>query len=238
MTIIWATRLKSEKGMPTLQLYNHQIHFTPFVIKGLLALAGLITLVVIGVAESFLQALVGILALMAWAGIAYWLMLKGQVAYTLTATHFQQHFYQGGWVVKWNNISQIGVCSYEREGWHQPLPWVGIRLKHYAPYLNSICPRLSTQLLLSQRALLYLGAQQKARHHQFEDLVLDSTPYVDAEGKQYTGLQAMLANRMQYQRDFFGYDIFISEQDLDRCAEEFVGLARRYLAAAEPEDLQ
>lgn len=172
---------------------------------------------------------------MAWAGIAYWLMLKGQVAYTLTATHLQQHFYQGGWVVKWNNISQIGVCSYEREGWHQPLPWVGIRLKHYAPYLNSICPRLSTQLLLSQRALLYLGAQQKARHHQFEDLVLDSTPYVDAEGKQYTGLQAMLANRMQYQRDFFGYDIFISEQDLDRSAEEFVGLARRYLAAAEPE---
>lgn len=141
-------------------------------------------------------------------------------------------------MVKWNNISQIGVCSYEREGWHQPLPWVGIRLKHYAPYLNSICPRLSTQLLLSQRALLYLGAQQKARHHQFEDLVLDSTPYVDAEGKQYTGLQAMLANRMQYQRDFFGYDIFISEQDLDRSAEEFVGLARRYLAAAEPEDLQ
>lgn len=147
--------------MPTLQLYNHQIHFTPFVIKGLLALAGLITLVVIGIAESLLQAVVGILALMAWAGIAYWLMLKGQVAYTLTATHLQQHFYQGGWVVKWNNISQIGVCSYEREGWHQPLPWVGIRLKHYAPYLNSICPRLSTQLLLSQRALLYLGAQQK-----------------------------------------------------------------------------
>ncbi|GHX22262.1 hypothetical protein VCSRO204_1026 [Vibrio cholerae] len=124
--------------MPTLQLYNHQIHFTPFVIKGLLALAGLITLVVIGIAESLLQAVVGILALMAWAGIAYWLMLKGQVAYTLTATHLQQHFYQGGWVVKWNNISQIGVCSYEREGWHQPLPWVGIRLKHYAPYSISV----------------------------------------------------------------------------------------------------
>lgn len=103
---------------------------------------------------------------------------------------------------------------------------------------STVFASLIDQLLLSQRALLYLGAQQKARHHQFEDLVLDSTPYVDAEGKQYTGLQAMLANRMQYQRDFFGYDIFISEQDLDRSAEEFVGLARRYLAAAEPEDLQ
>ncbi len=48
----------------------------------------------------------------------------------------------------------------------------------------------------------------------------------------------MLANQIQYQRDFFGYDIFISEQDLHRGAEEFVGLARRYLAAKEPEDLQ
>lgn len=221
--------------MPTLQLYNYQLHFTSKVIIGL-ALFVLILLVGIAwLAQTTLQALIGLLVLFTLGGLAYWLMLKGQVAYTLTSTHFQQHFYQGGWVVKWNNISQIGVCSYEREGWHQPLPWVGIRLKDYSPYLSSICPRLSTQLLLSQRALLYLGAQQQAKQDQFEDLVLDSTPYVDVKGNQYTGLQAMLANRMQYQREFFGYDVFIAEQDLDRSAEEFIGLARRYLAAAEPE---
>lgn len=45
----------------------------------------------------------------------------------------------------------------------------------------------------------------------------------------------MLANRMRYQRQYFDYDIFISVQDLERDAESFVGLARRYLAAAEPE---
>ncbi|MEL7287999.1 MAG: DUF2982 domain-containing protein, partial [Pseudomonadota bacterium] len=49
------------------------------------------------------------------------------------------------------------------------------------------------------------------------------------------GLLAMLANRMKYQRRFYGYDVFISASDLDREAEEFVGLARRYLAAAEPD---
>lgn len=235
MAIICAECFENGERMTTLQLYNHQFHFTPRIIKGLVLLATALIISVLWIAQSAMQALIGILALFTWGGLAYWLILKGQVAYTLTATHFQQHFYQGGWVVKWNNISQIGVCSYEREGWHQPLPWVGIRLKDYSPYLSSICPRLSTQLLLSQRALLYLGAQQQAKQDQFEDLVLDSTPYVDAKGNQYTGLQAMLANRMQYQREFFGYDVFIAEQDLDRSAEEFVGLARRYLAAAEPE---
>ncbi|MEF1308392.1 DUF2982 domain-containing protein, partial [Vibrio owensii] len=60
-------------------------------------------------------------------------------------------------------------------------------------------------------------------------------PYINKEGMHYEGLQAMLANRMKYQRQFYGYDVFISASDLDREAEEFVGLARRYLAAAEPD---
>jgi hypothetical protein len=38
---------------------------------------------------------------------------------------------------------------------------------------------------------------------------------------------------MKYQRGFHGYDIFISTQDLNMSGEEFIGLARRYLAAAE-----
>ena len=45
----------------------------------------------------------------------------------------------------------------------------------------------------------------------------------------------MLANRMRYQRGYHGYDIFISTNDLKMTGEEFVGLARRYLAAAERE---
>ncbi len=66
-------------------------------------------------------------------------------------------------------------------------------------------------------------------------MVLDPTPYTTSHGRKYEGLQAMLANRMKYQRNFYGYDIFISANDLDRKAEDFVGLTRRYLAAAEPD---
>ncbi|MEH0665843.1 DUF2982 domain-containing protein [Vibrio scophthalmi] len=167
--------------------------------------------------------------------VAYWLILKSTVKYTLTSTHFQQHLFKGGWVVKWNNISRIGLCYYDSDGWQQPLPWIGIKLKHYSPYLTGVCPRIATEILLSQRALLYLGAKQHKQGTRFEEIVLDSADYHDEDGQAFTGLQAMLANRMRYQRAYYDYDIFISTQDLDRPADEFVGLMRRYLAAAEPE---
>ncbi|TOH35108.1 hypothetical protein CGI85_12200 [Vibrio parahaemolyticus] len=168
-------------------------------------------------------------------GFAVLMIKKSQVTFTLTASHFQQHLFKGGWVVRWRNIESIGICSYQQDGWHQPLPWIGIRLKHYSPYLDAICPRIATEILLSQRALLYLGARQNHCEEKFEDMVLDPQPYTSKAGKQYDGLQAMLANRMKYQRKFYGYDVFISASDLDREADEFVGLTRRYLAAAEPE---
>jgi|GEM_PF-683367 len=194
----------------------------------------------------------------------YYLMLRSRVLFTLTPTHFQQHFYKGGWVLKWSNIEKIGLCTYQQDGWHQPLPWIGIKVKDYSPYLDSICPKITTELLLNQRALLYLGAKQAGQESKFEDIVLDSSQFngkmraaddasvfIDEDalnaskaqaltGKDdkrwhYSGLQAMLANRMRYQRGYHGYDIFISTNDLKMSGEEFVGLARRYLAAAERE---
>lgn len=135
--------------------------------------------------------------------------------------------------MRWNNISKIGICNYDNDGWQQPLPWIGIKLKDYQPYLAAICPRVATEILLSQRALLYLGAKQHNQGQNFEEIVLDSNVFQDNSGREYKGLQAMLANRMQYQRNYFDYDIFISAQDLDRPADEFVGLVRRYLAAAD-----
>ena len=195
----------------------------------------------------------------------YYLMLRSRVLFTLTPTHFQQHFYKGGWVLKWSNIEKIGLCTYQQDGWHQPLPWIGIKIRDYAPYLDSICPKITTELLLNQRALLYLGAKQAGHESKFEDIVLDSSQFnrkihfseddhnvfIDQDALnaskvqtltkerdkrwQYSGLQAMLANRMRYQREYHGYDIFISTNDLKMTGEEFVGLARRYLAAAERE---
>ncbi|MGY3687416.1 DUF2982 domain-containing protein [Vibrio coralliilyticus] len=222
--------------MQTLHLTNQPIRLSSPIAKILATVASIVLISLVMFSPDFQQAVLTLVAILSMLGFGYLLILKSTVSYTLTASHFQQHLFKGGWVVKWSNVSKIGICHYDQEGWQQPLPWIGIKLKHYSPYLDSICPRIATEILLSQRALLYLGAKQSQQGTQFEDIVLDSKPYKNTQGEQYSGLQAMLANRMRYQRSYFDYDIFISAHDLDRSAEEFVGLARRYLAAAEPEE--
>lgn len=172
---------------------------------------------------------------------SYLLIKKSVIEYTLTATHFQQHLFKGGWVLQWSNISRIDVVHVNNQGWQQPLPWVGIRIKEYGPYLQHICPRLIAGILMDQRSLLYLGmremhqqslqTQSALKKKTFEDIVLDATPYIDEHGCTYMGLQALMANRMHYQRQALGYDLFIAAADLDRSIDDFVGLTRRYLAS-------
>ena len=223
--------------MQTVHLSNHRFDVSaPWVRRICIFLITLTLIAAMFFAQTIYQAIAIITLALCLALVTRWILRISQVDYTLTASHFQQHFAKGGWVVKWTNISRIGICDYQRaDGWNQPLPWIGIRLKSYAPYLDSICPRLASDILMNQRALLYLGAQQHRKPLAFEDIILDSEPFVDDTGTVYKGLLAMLANRMRYQREFFGYDVFISAADLDRSEEEFVGLTRRYLAAAEPD---
>ncbi len=221
--------------METLYLTNSHFKSDSPTTKIILMLVALITLYLVLIAPGWKQAMLSVILMSMIVGFAILMIKKSKVAFTLTATHFQQHLFKGGWVVRWRNIESIGICGYQQEGWYKPLPWIGIRLKHYSPYLDAICPRVATEILLSQRALLYLGAKQNKCEDKFEDIVLDPSPYTSSNGMQYKGLLALLANRMKYQRDFYGYDIFISASDLDREAEDFVGLTRRYLAAAEPD---
>ncbi|MCA0937041.1 DUF2982 domain-containing protein [Vibrio alginolyticus] len=219
--------------METIYLTNSHFKSDSPTTRIILLLVALITLFLVLMAPGWKQAMLSVILMSAIVGFAVLMIKKSQVAFTLTATHFQQHLFKGGWVVRWRNIESIGICGYQQDGWYQPLPWIGVRLKHYSPYLDAICPRIATEILLGQRALLYLGARQNKCEEKFEDMVLDPSPYTNSNGTQYKGLLAMLANRMKYQRDFYGYDIFISASDLDREAEDFVGLTRRYLAAAE-----
>ncbi|MBW3694811.1 DUF2982 domain-containing protein [Vibrio sp. T187] len=221
--------------MPTRHLTNVEFDINSYRSKWL-GYAILFLCLFLALFEEFRKA---IFIFVLCAGCVGWMVyhfaIRSKVMLTLTPTHLQQHFFKGGWVVKWSNIESIGICQYGEQGWFRPLPWIGIKLKDYPPYLDSICPRISTEILLSQRSLLYLGVKQSGKAIHFEDIVLDSSVFIANDNVQYQGLQAMLANRMKYQRAYHGYDIFISTQDLDRSGEEFVGLARRYLAAAEPD---
>lgn len=156
-----------------------------------------------------------------------------ELSFTLTFMHIQFHSHYGGWLAKWKNIEQIGQASISVDGWYEPVPWVGIKLKDYEEFVRSICPRVATKLLLDQRVLLVMAHKRMSDPpYELEDILFDDSHYHTTSGYVFKGLQAMLANRMRYNREFLGYDFFISEDFLDRPAADFAGLARRYLAAS------
>ena len=156
-----------------------------------------------------------------------------ELSFTLTFMHIQFHSHYGGWLARWKNIDSIAQASIAKDGWHQPVPWVGVRLKDYEEFIDAICPRVATKLLIDQRILLIMAHKGIDNPpYEIEDIMFDDHHYTTMTGHTLKGLQAMLANRMHYNRELIGYDFFISEDFLDRPAADFAGLARRYLAAS------
>ncbi|WP_299018167.1 DUF2982 domain-containing protein [uncultured Photobacterium sp.] len=198
-----------------------------------------ITLIVLGLTvylhPEVNAAAIAILFILALAMflIAYKQSQEPALSFTLTFMHIQFHSPYGGWLARWKNIAEIGTAAICYQGWCEPIPWVGIRLKDYDEFLDSICPRIASKILLEQRILLIMAYKRNDDPpHEIEDMLFDDTHYVTRNGKVLKGLLAMLANRMKYNREFLGYDFFISEDLLDRPSNDFVGLARRYLAAS------
>ncbi len=157
---------------------------------------------------------------------------KPQVSFSLTYMHIQQHTKMGGWCVKWSQIQEIGIPSVSYEGWHQPLPLFGVKLKDYGPLLENISLRLASHILIEQRGLLLKAYRNSdtSQKRKMEDIMFDDKPYRASNGTEYDGLLAMLANRMVYTRECLGFDVMIHEDLLDRPLEDFVGFTRRYLA--------
>lgn len=155
----------------------------------------------------------------------------------------------GGWRLRWDNIQRVGVPKVYRQLQHQPLALVGIQIKDYAPLLDSLSPRLTSHLLLEQRALLVhqQGAQQAALGaascgsggscadgNSYAQSMLDDAPVTLENGQRYTGLQAMFVRRMQHFRALFGYELLIAASELDRSEADFVGLLNACLRSARP----
>ena len=155
------------------------------------------------------------------------------MSFTLTFMHCQFHSHYGGWTTTWHNIAHIGHATLGSQGWHSSLPWIGIRLKSYDHFIQTICPRVASRILLEQRILLVMALKHsESSNYQLEDILFDDSPFITQNGEQLLGLQAMLANRMRYNRELLGFDFFIADDALDRPINDFIGLLRRYKAAA------
>ena len=150
--------------MQTLHLTNQSFIFSSTSVRRFGIFFGVCATCLILFAPNLKHILITLCLAVSTIIFGYVMMIRAVVKFTLTATHLQQHLYKGGWVTQWCNIEKIGHCFYtDKDGWQHPLPWVGIKLKNYSPYLESICPRIITEILFNQRALLYLGAKQNRR---------------------------------------------------------------------------
>lgn len=92
--------------MQTLQLSNRYQLASSVFVKGLVVVFAIVGGLILLLSPSWPQALLSVGLLITIALFGVYLIQRSTVAYTLTPTHFQQHLFQGGWVVKWKNIEK------------------------------------------------------------------------------------------------------------------------------------
>ena len=158
--------------------------------------------------------------------IGWFKIREPQHSVVLTRKRVEYHHRKGAWFLDWDNIVRIDSPRIQRGLDLDELELVGIRLNDYGPLLESITPRLATNLLMEQRPLLL--------HHDscntgscYSASLIENDQFKLPDGKVITGIKAMFANRMVNLRNQLGYDLFIATTELDRSKEEFIELLRQ-----------
>ena len=133
----------------------------------------------------------------------------------------------GQWQLTWDNIQRIDSPRVTRGIETRNLELVGFRLRDTSTVIETISPRLATNILMEQRPLLLQNPEENCTTGTCagNDLIEDDR-FKTAGGKVLKGVQAMFANRMLKLRERLGYDLYIAAAELDRPVNEFVALLR------------
>lgn len=158
--------------------------------------------------------------------IGWFKVREPQHSIELTKTHIHYRHRHGSWQLAWENVQRIDVPRVSQGIQQTSLGLVGIKIKHYEPLLESISPRLATNLLLEQRPLLLQNTGCAAGGCYNNDLIEDDS-FKTQNGLFIKGIPAMLANRMTKLRASLGFDLYISMSELDRSTDEFVALLKQ-----------
>ncbi|MBN7823862.1 DUF2982 domain-containing protein [Bowmanella dokdonensis] len=132
----------------------------------------------------------------------------------------------GSWQLGWDNIQRIDIPRVQSGLDHIEMELVGIRIKDYGPLLDSISVRLASNILMQQRPLLLQASRDNCQTGQCYSESLIEEDRFRLGDRIYTGIRAMLANRMQKMRATLGYDLYIYASELDRPESEFINLLR------------
>lgn len=155
-----------------------------------------------------------------------WFKLREPVhSLLISKQHIRYSTRFGSWQIDWHNVQRIDIPKSTNSHRNAEYDMLGIRLKDIEPLIESISPRLATNLLLNQRALLLEDSSCDSGACYSASLIEDDS-YQLASGKVIKGVKAMLANRISKLRSMLGYDLYISASELDRSVADFAGLMR------------
>lgn len=160
--------------------------------------------------------------------IGWFKLREPQFSIEISPDEICYHHRLGNWFLPWDNVQRIGCPRVQQGLEHVELEAVGFRLKTYGEFLRSVSPRLATHLLMEQRPLLLHKVDENCTtggcyNHTF----FDDKAYTAEDGQTFTGVKAMLANRMTELRSILGFDVFISAADIDREPAEFASFMRQ-----------
>ncbi len=140
---------------------------------------------------------------------------------------------KGSWLLPWSNIQRVD-CPRQTLGIEQrELDFVGIKIKDYAAFLQTLSPRLAMHLLVEQRPLLLHALRSQCSTGQcYESHFLNDDRFQLPSGETLKGIPAMFAHRMAQFREHYGFDLLIAAADLDRDPPAFADLLRRCQGAS------
>lgn len=162
--------------------------------------------------------------------IAWVKFREPQFSFLLSRTDILYKHRNGQWQICWDNIQRVDVPKVSQGMEQRPLEMVAIKIKDYSVFLNSVSPRLMSNILMEQRPLLFHdmpSSKECATGACPSDDLLEDDYFKDSNGKEYKGIQAMFANRMGKLRQRLGYDIFVAGSELDRSEQDFVNLLKQ-----------
>ncbi len=135
----------------------------------------------------------------------------------------------GYWRIPLENFHSSGIPIVAQGVRSLELNAVGIKLNNWDAFLNNLPPRLASHILVEQRHFVLQAIKGSCHSGSCPDeyLVEDSV-YLSPDGKKYTGLLAMFANRMNNLKVMTGYELLIPASVLDRDIWAFSAILNRW----------
>lgn len=157
-----------------------------------------------------------------------WFKLKEpRFSLELTREHLIYYHRRGKWRISWENIQRIDVPRVTKGIEQIELEMIGFRLRDADVFLDEISPRLITYLLMEQRPLTMQNRDPNCATGQcYGSDMIEDEKFVRTSGETIKGVSAMFGNRMEKLRNQLGYDIFISTNEIDREASQFIALLK------------